>query len=159
MPEHDPEKLQTFQSEMEIRLNPVSIMMRSARRARLELRSVVLASFETPTVGRLLMTGSLHKRPGGGRVSGQLKSFGKGRENVMKNLLFFTAAALLLVESTVAYAEPPSVNMIERSDKWNGMEQREVWGPPQPPAAPRAAASFGCHNVRVRIATQNGHTV
>jgi len=53
MPEHDPEKLQTFQSEMEIRLNPVSIMMRSARRARLELRSVVLASFETPTVGRL----------------------------------------------------------------------------------------------------------
>jgi hypothetical protein len=27
----------------------------------------------------------------------------------MKNLLFFTAAALLLVESTVAYADPPGL--------------------------------------------------
>jgi len=53
----------------------------------------------------------------------------------MKNFLFFTAAALLLIESTVAYAEPPSVNIGERTDKWNGGEQREVWGPPVPPAA------------------------
>jgi hypothetical protein len=29
----------------------------------------------------------------------------------MKNLLFFTAAALLLVESTVAYADPPGQNV------------------------------------------------
>jgi hypothetical protein len=53
----------------------------------------------------------------------------------MKNLLFFTAAALLLVESTVAYASPPSENILERTDKWSGSAQREVWGPPVPPAA------------------------
>ena len=52
----------------------------------------------------------------------------------MKNLLFFTAAALLLVESTVAYADPPGQNIMERTDKWSGSEQREVWGPPVPPA-------------------------
>jgi hypothetical protein len=62
----------------------------------------------------------------------------------MKNLLFFTAAALLLVESTVANAIGDSV--FTRTDKWSGSEQREVWGPP-------------CHNVRVRIATHNGHAV
>ena len=70
----------------------------------------------------------------------------------MKRLLFLTAAALLLVESTVAYAIGDSV--FERSDKWSGSE-REVWGPPQP----QAAASRGCHNVRVRIATHNGQAV
>ena len=78
----------------------------------------------------------------------------------MKNLLFFTAAALLVVESTVAYADPPSQNIIERG---GGFErdggERFSPQPPQPQAAPRAAASFGCRNVRVRIATQNGHTV
>jgi hypothetical protein len=52
----------------------------------------------------------------------------------MRNLLFFTAAALLLVESTVAYADPPSQNIMERTDKWSGSAQREVWGPPVPPA-------------------------
>ena len=70
----------------------------------------------------------------------------------MKNLLFFTAAALLLVESTAAFAIGDSV--FERADKWSGSE-REVWGPP----VPQAAASHGCHNVRVRIATHNGHAV
>jgi hypothetical protein len=50
------------------------------------------------------VTRSLLKTPGDGCVGGQLKNLQKGRENVMKNLLFFTAAALLLVESTVAYA-------------------------------------------------------
>jgi hypothetical protein len=55
----------------------------------------------------------------------------------MKNLLFFTAAALLLVESTVAYADPPSQNIMERTDKWSGSALREVWGPPVPPAAYR----------------------
>ena len=72
----------------------------------------------------------------------------------MKNLLFFTAAALLLVESTFAYADPPSQNIMERGGKWSGSE-REVWGPPQP----QAAAISGCHNVRVRIGTHNGHAV
>jgi hypothetical protein len=52
----------------------------------------------------------------------------------MKKLRFFTAAALLLGESTIAYASSPSENMIERTDKWNGLEQQEVWGPPVPPA-------------------------
>jgi hypothetical protein len=33
----------------------------------------------------------------------------KNRENFMKNLLFFTAATLLLIESTVAYAIGDSV--------------------------------------------------
>ena len=55
----------------------------------------------------------------------------------MKNLLFFTAAALLLVESTVAYADPPGQNVWERTNKWSGSAQREVWGPPVPPAAYR----------------------
>jgi hypothetical protein len=55
----------------------------------------------------------------------------------MKNLLFFTAAALLLVESTVAYASPPSENIFERTDKWSGGERF----PPQPQAAyPRGYA-------------------
>ena len=72
----------------------------------------------------------------------------------MKNLLFFTAAALLLVESTFAYADPPSQNIMERTDKWSGSE-REVWGPPQP----LTAASPRCYNVRVRIGTHNGHAV
>jgi hypothetical protein len=67
----------------------------------------------------------------------------------MKNLLFFTAAALLLVESTVAYADPPSQNIFERDDKWSGGERL--------PAAPQAQAN--CHNVRVRIGTHNGHAV
>jgi hypothetical protein len=71
----------------------------------------------------------------------------------MKNLLFFTAGALLLVESTVAYAIGDSV--FTRTDKWSGSAQREVWGPP----VPQAAVSPGCHNVRVRIATHNGHPV
>ena len=75
----------------------------------------------------------------------------KGRENVMKNLLFFTAAALLLVESTVAYADPPGQNVWERG----GGEERF---PPLPPQ-PQAAVSPGCHNVRVRIGTHNGHPV
>jgi hypothetical protein len=55
----------------------------------------------------------------------------------MKNLLFFTTAALLLVESTVAYADPPSQNIMERTNKWSGSAQREVWGPPVPPATYR----------------------
>ena len=67
----------------------------------------------------------------------------------MKNLLFFTAAALLLVESTAAFAIGDSV--FERDDKWSGGERF----PPQP----QAAVSPRCHNVRVRIATHNGHTV
>ena len=67
----------------------------------------------------------------------------------MKNLLFFTAAALLLVESTVAYAIGDSV--FTRIDTWSGGERF----PPQP----QAAVSPRCHNVRVRIATHNGHTV
>ena len=55
----------------------------------------------------------------------------------MKNLLYFTAAALLLVETTAAYAIGDSV--FTRTDKWSGSAQREVWGPPVPPAAyPRA---------------------
>jgi hypothetical protein len=53
----------------------------------------------------------------------------------MKNLLSFTAAALRLVESTVAYADPPSQNIMERTDKWSGSAQREAWGPPVPPGA------------------------
>ena len=69
----------------------------------------------------------------------------------MKNLLFFTAAALLLVESTVAYADPPSQNIMERGDKWSGGERF----PPQP----QAAASPGCHNVRERIGTHKGHAI
>src|SRR6516225_8276793 len=77
-------------------------------------------------------------------LGGQLKILQKGRENVMKNLLFFTAAALLLVESTAAYAIGDSV--FTRTDKWSGSAQREVWGPP-------------CHMVRVRIGTHNGHAV
>jgi hypothetical protein len=85
------------------------------------------------------------------RVGGQLKNLQKGRENVMKNLLFFTAAALLLVESTVAYADPPSQNIMERG----GGEERF---PPLPPQ-PQASASPRCHNIRVRIATHNGHAV
>jgi hypothetical protein len=93
----------------------------------------------------------LLKTPGDGRVGGQLKNLQKGRENVMKNLLLFTAAALLLVESTVAYADPPSQNIMERDDKWSGGERF----PPQP----QAAVSPGCHNVRVRIARHNGHVV
>ena len=67
----------------------------------------------------------------------------------MKNLLFFTAAALLLVESTVAYAIGDSV--FTRTDTWSGGERF----PPQP----QAAVSPGCHNVRVRIARHNGHAV
>jgi hypothetical protein len=86
------------------------------------------------------------------RVGGQLKILQKGRENVMKNLLFFTAAALLAA-STVAYAESPSANIIERDNKWSGGERF----PPLP--QPQVAASAGCHNVRVRIATHNGHAV
>ena len=78
------------------------------------------------------------------------RAFGKCRENVMKNLLFFTAAALLLVESTVAFAIGDSV--FTRADKWSGGEERYS---PQP----QAAASSGCHNVRVRIGTHNGHPV
>ncbi len=70
----------------------------------------------------------------------------------MKKLLFFTAAALLLAESTAAYAIGDSV--FTRTDKWSGSE-REVWGLPQPPAA----ASPRCHNVRERIGTHNGHAV
>ena len=50
----------------------------------------------------------------------------------MKNLLFFTAAVLLLTESTAAYAIGDSV--FTRTDKWSGSAQREVWGPPVPPA-------------------------
>jgi hypothetical protein len=53
----------------------------------------------------------------------------------MKNLLFFTAAALLLAESTAAYAIGDSV--FTRTDKWSGSALREVWGPPVPPAASR----------------------
>ena len=73
----------------------------------------------------------------------------------MKNLLFFTAAALLLVESTVANADPPSQNIMERGGGFerSGGERYS----PQPPQ-PQAAAT-GCHNVRVRIATHNGHAV
>ena len=71
----------------------------------------------------------------------------------MKNLLFFAAAALLLVKSTAAYAIGDSV--FTRTDKWSGSAQREVWGPPQP----QAAAVPGCHNARVRIGTHNGHAV
>jgi len=125
--------------------------MRSARKACLGLSLGQVGIFETPTVGRLVMTRSLLKTPGGGRVGGQLKIFGKGRENVMKSLLFFTAAVLLLVGSTVAFAIGDSV--FERSDKWSGGERF----PPLPP--PQAAASAGCHNVKVRIATHNGHAV
>ena len=69
----------------------------------------------------------------------------------MKNLMFFTAAALLLVESTVVYADPPSQNIWERTDKWSGGERF--------PPEPQAAASPGCHNVKVRIGTHNGHAV
>jgi hypothetical protein len=68
----------------------------------------------------------------------------------MKNLLFFTAAALLLVESTVAHAIGDSV-FTRDDDKWSGGERF----PPQL----QAAAGPGCHNVRVRIATHNGHAV
>jgi hypothetical protein len=96
----------------------------------------------------------LLKTPGGGGVGGQLKIFGKRRENVMKNLLFFTAVALLLVESTVAYSEhgdTPSERIIERTNKWDGGERF--------PPLPQAAVIPGCHNVKVRIATHNGHTV
>jgi hypothetical protein len=67
----------------------------------------------------------------------------------MKNLLFFTAAVLMLVESTVAYADPPSQNIIERGGAWSGGGRF----PPQPQAA------ANCHNVRVRIGTHNGHAV
>jgi hypothetical protein len=85
------------------------------------------------------------------RAGGPTRGFlQKGRENVMKNLLFFTAAALLRVE-TVAYADPPSQNIIERG----GGDERF---PPLPPQ-PQAAVSPGCHNVRVRIGTHNGHPV
>jgi hypothetical protein len=69
----------------------------------------------------------------------------------MKNLLFFAARALLLIESTVAFADPPSQNIMERADKWSGGERF--------PAQPQATASHGCHNVRVRIGTRNGHAV
>jgi hypothetical protein len=51
----------------------------------------------------------------------------------MKSHLFFAAAALLLIESTVAYAIGDSV--FTRTDKWSGSAQREVWGPPVPPTA------------------------
>ena len=128
-------------------------MMRNARGARVGLCLGRLASFETPAVGRLLMTRSLFKTPGGGCVGGQLKIFGS-RENVMKNLLFFTAAALLLVESTVAYSEhgdTPSERIIERTNKWDGGERF--------PALPQAAVIPDCHNVKVRIGTHNGHAV
>jgi hypothetical protein len=73
----------------------------------------------------------------------------------LKNLLFFAAAALLLlVESTVAYSEhgdTPSERIIERTNKWDGGERF--------PPLPQAAASLSCHNVKVRIATHNGHAV
>ena len=72
----------------------------------------------------------------------------------MKTLLFFTAAALLLVASTVAYSEhgdTPSERIIERTNKWDGGERF--------PPLPQAAASLGCHNVKVRIGTHNGHAV
>ena len=55
----------------------------------------------------------------------------------MKNLLFFTAAALLLVESTVAYADPPGQNVWERG----GGEERFPPLPPQPQTAyPRGSS-------------------
>ena len=38
----------------------------------------------------------------------------------MKKLLFFTAAALLLVESTVVYADPLSQNIMGRGGAWSG---------------------------------------
>ena len=56
----------------------------------------------------------------------------------MKNLLLFTAAALLVVESTAAYAIGDSV--FTRTDKWSGSEQREVWA--------RLATSSGCESER-----------
>ena len=67
----------------------------------------------------------------------------------MKNLLFFTIAVLLLVESTIAYADPPGQNVGERASKWSGGERF--------PSQPQAQAN--CHNVRVRIGTHNGHAV
>jgi hypothetical protein len=47
----------------------------------------------------------------------------------MKNLLFFTAAALLLVESTFAYADPPSQNIMERGGKWSGSAVKRTSSP------------------------------
>jgi hypothetical protein len=55
----------------------LDLVMRSARRAYLELSVGQVGIFETPTVGRLLLTRSLLKTPGGGCVGGQLKIFGK----------------------------------------------------------------------------------
>ena len=61
----------------------------------------------------------------------------------MKRLLFFTAAALLLlVESAVA--DPPSFNIGERTSKWAGSSSYSL------PV---------CHLVKERVGTRHGHAV
>ena len=62
----------------------------------------------------------------------------------MKNLLFFTAAALLLVESTVAYAIGDSV--FTRTDTWSGGERF-------PPKLRQAlvAITSGCESQRTTV--------
>jgi hypothetical protein len=71
----------------------------------------------------------------------------------MKSLLFFTAATLLLVESAVA--EPPSINIGERSNKWSGGE-RELSGIP---LQPQGAAGPVCRKIKERVGTRNGKAV
>jgi hypothetical protein len=75
----------------------------------------------------------------------------------MKNLLFFTAAALLLAESTAAYAIGDSV--FTRTDKWSGSALREVWGPPVPPAASRGYTYSPGYNYSYGYSPQGGGDV
>jgi hypothetical protein len=76
-------------------------------------------------------------------------------ENIVKSLLFFTAAALLLVESAVAYATPGDSAADRPECKWCGSE-RSNWGIP---LQPQVVARPVCHNVKQRVETQKGHFV
>ena len=63
----------------------------------------------------------------------------------MKNLLFFTAAALLLPESTAAYAIGDSV--FTRADKWSGSEREPRCHHRPGFVLAMHSQSFGAHGV------------
>jgi hypothetical protein len=74
-------------------------------------------------------------------------------ENIVKRLLFFALATLLLVPSAFGYDAGERFNFLGPG-KW--AQGRENLGNP---LQPQVAASPVCHNVKRRVETLKGHFV